>query len=86
MAKKSRRRRRSFSEKVMIVLGIIIALSMLASLIVGLGSGGSNAPLPENERFNETLVDPADSIGALDVGSGAPVAMIPVGATAPPLA
>ena len=63
MAKK-KRRKRSFSEKIMIVLGIIIALSMLASLIVGLGSGGanSNAPLPEDERMEEIYVEPVSAI------------------------
>jgi hypothetical protein len=41
MAKRStRRRRRTFSEKVIIVLGIIIALSMILSLVV------SFAPVP----------------------------------------
>ena len=87
MAKrKVRKRRRTTSEKVMIVLGIIIALSMLFSLFVGLGSSGdpSNAPLPESERFNETLVDPAETIGALDAGTAAPIALLPVGAMAPP--
>lgn len=71
----------------MIILGIIIALSMLFSLFVGLGGSRSqgNAPLPESERFNETLVNPKESIGALDAGSVAPLAQIPVGATAPPL-
>jgi len=35
MAKKSsRRRRRTFSEKVLMVLGIIIALSMILSLVI----------------------------------------------------
>lgn len=35
MAKKSvRKRKRSFSEKVLMVLGIVIALSMVLSLIV----------------------------------------------------
>ncbi len=35
MAKKSsRRRRRTFSEKVLMVLGIIIALSMIMSLVI----------------------------------------------------
>jgi hypothetical protein len=64
MAKKKRRRKRSTSEKVMLVLGIIIALSMLASLIVGLGSGGSqgNAPLPESERIEEIYIEPVSAI------------------------
>ena len=64
MAKKKRRRKRSFSEKIMIVLGILIALSMLVSLIAGLGSGSStgNAPLPENERIEEIYVEPLSAI------------------------
>ena len=33
MAKKTRRRKRTFSEKVIIVLGILIALSMVLSLM-----------------------------------------------------
>jgi len=50
MAKRSKRRRRTTSEKVMLVLGVRIALSMIFALIVGLGSRGSGgqAPLPEN--------------------------------------
>jgi hypothetical protein len=32
-------RKRSTAEKVMIVLGIVIALSMILSLVVSLGSG-----------------------------------------------
>jgi hypothetical protein len=62
MAKKKRRRKRSFSEKIMIVLGIIIALSMLASLIVGLGSGGANSPLPESEQMEEIYIEPVSAI------------------------
>jgi hypothetical protein len=70
MAKKKRRRKRSVSEKVMIVLGILIALSMLASLIVGLGSGGANAPLPESERMEEIYIEP---VSAIDGGQPAMV-------------
>lgn len=33
MAKKTRRRKRTFSEKVIIVLGILIAISMVLSLM-----------------------------------------------------
>jgi len=49
MAKKRRKRRRSASEKILIVLGILITLSMLFALVAGLGSGGrgyEQAPLP----------------------------------------
>jgi hypothetical protein len=49
MAKKKRKRRRSISEKILIVLGILITLSMLFALVAGLGSGGrgnEQAPLP----------------------------------------
>jgi hypothetical protein len=40
MARKKARRKRSTSEKIMIVFGILIALSMIFSLFVGLGGGG----------------------------------------------
>lgn len=87
MAKKSRKRKRSTSEKVMIVLGILIAISMLLSLFVGLGSSGrNNSPLPENERFEPALEGVNEPIGANDAGFALPVAGIPVGALAPPLA
>jgi hypothetical protein len=82
MARRKARRRRSTSEKVMIVLGILIALSMLASLIVGLGSGGgqsSNAPLPESERFEA----PAEPLGA-DDGEVAPLALASPSMAGPP--
>ena len=70
MAKKKRRRKRSFSEKIMIILGILIALSMLVSLIAGLSSGGirSNAPLPESERIEEIYIEP---VSAIDSGQPA---------------
>ena len=58
----------------MIVLGILIALSMLFSLFVGLGGSGGqsgNTPLPESERFEA----PAEPLGALDVDA-APLAMV----------
>lgn len=67
----------------MIVLGILIALSMLASLIVGLGSGGQdisgNAPLPESERFEA----PAEPLGAVD-GEVAPLALASPSTAGPP--
>jgi hypothetical protein len=82
MAKKKARRKRSTSEKVMIVFGIIIALSMIFSLFVGLGGGGTtggNAPLPESERFEA----PAEPLGALD-GQLAPLALASPLTTGPP--
>ena len=50
MAKKKRRRKRTTSEKVMLVLGVLIALTMIFALFAGLGSGRSSgqAPLPAN--------------------------------------
>ncbi len=64
----------------MIVLGILIALSMLASLIVGLGSGGgTNAPLPESERFEA----PAEPVGAMD-GEVVPLALVSPSTAGPP--
>jgi predicted nucleic acid-binding Zn ribbon protein len=85
MAKKSRKRKRSTSEKVMIVLGILIALSMMLSLIVGLGSSGSNAPLPESERYEMNYEDALEPLGALDAGAGSPIAAIPLGVAAGPI-
>jgi len=86
MAKKSRKRKRSTSEKVMIVLGIIIAFSMLLSLFVGLGSRSSgNRPLPESEQFEPALEGVREPISANDTGFALPVDGIPVGALAPPL-
>ena len=48
----------------MVVLGIIIALSMLVSLIAGLGSSGrnSNAPLPEGALLEEIQTEPVSAI------------------------
>ena len=84
MARKKARRRRTTSEKVMLVLGILIALSMLFSLIVGLGSGGGdgtgNAPLPESERFEA----PAEPVGAAD-GEVMPLAMVGPSTVGPPV-
>lgn len=87
MAKKSRKRKRSTSEKVMIVLGILIALSMILSLFVGLGASGDagNAPLPESERFDLEFEGSGDPIGALDPGTVGPTSWIHFGAIAPPL-
>ncbi len=72
MAKKRYRRKRSNSEKIMIILGLIIAFSMMLSLIVGLGSSGRsrNAPLPDGGQIEEIYTEP---VGAID-GSIAPVA------------
>ena len=68
----------------MIVLGILIALSMLASLFVGLSGsrGGSigNAPLPESERFEA----PAEPIGAVD-GEVVPLALASPSTAGPPV-
>jgi hypothetical protein len=72
MAKKTRRRKRSTSEKIMVVLGILIALSMLVSLIAGLGSSGNNtnAPLFEDERVEEIYIEPSyrEPLSAIDGG------------------
>ena len=43
MAKRKTTPRRSTSEKILIVLSIIIALSMILGLVVGLGGGRSRA-------------------------------------------
>lgn len=50
MAKKKKRRRRTTSENVMLVLGVLIALTMIFALFAGLGSGrsGGQTPLPDN--------------------------------------
>ena len=67
----------------MIVLGIVIALSMLFSLFVGLGGGGDtsgNAPLPESERFEA----PAEPLGAFD-GLIAPLALASPSTAGPPV-
>ena len=69
----------------MIVLGMLIALSMLFSLFVGLGGGGGdptgNAPLPESERFEA----PAEPIGAAD-GELTPLALASPSTAGPPAA
>jgi ABC-type nitrate/sulfonate/bicarbonate transport system permease component len=44
--KRARKRRRSTSEKIFIVLSIIIALSMILALFVSFGAGTSSS-LPE---------------------------------------
>lgn len=72
----------------MIVLGILIALSMMLSLFIGLGTSGrsqGNAPLPESERFDLEYEGAGEPLGALDPGTVGPVALIPVGAIAPPI-
>jgi hypothetical protein len=65
----------------MMVLGILIALSMLFSLFVGLSSSGDsgNAPLPESERFEA----PGEPLGALDAPA-LPLALASPSATGPP--
>jgi len=79
MAKRKRtRRKRSTAEKVMFVLGILIALSMILSLIVGLGSGGAshgNAPLPFENWYHEA----AESSGSISVGGHSIEAERPAG-------
>ena len=61
MAKKKRKvkRRRTTSEKVIFVLGIIIALSMILSLVAGLGSRSRGA----------------DGSSSLPGASGVPIAL-----------
>jgi hypothetical protein len=75
MAKKKRKRRRSTSEKVIMILGILIALSMILGLFVGLGGGrsGEQAPLPI-EHFEDIEAEGLnDSGGAIpESGSGVP--------------
>lgn len=65
----------------MIVLGIVIALSMLFSLFVGLSGSrsSSNAPLPESERFEA----PAGPIGAVE-SELSPLAMNSPSTAGPP--
>lgn len=67
----------------MIVLGILIALSMLFSLFVGLSgsrsSSSGNSPLPESERFEA----PAEPLGAMD-GQLAPLALVSPSTAGPP--
>ncbi len=72
MARKRHRRKRSKSETIMIILGLVIAFSMMLSLIVGLGSSGRrrNAPLPDGGQIEEIYAEP---VGVID-GSLAPVA------------
>ena len=70
----------------MIVLGILIALSMMLSLFAGLGSSRSrNAPLPDSERFELNYEDALEPLGALDAGVWGPVAAIPLGALPGPI-
>ena len=71
MAKRKKtKRKRSTAEKVMIVLGILIALSMIFSLIVGLGGGGSSStpsgglPVEFGEPIASAIVDGATFVGA----------------------
>jgi hypothetical protein len=78
MAKKRRKRRRSTSEKVMIVLGILIALSMMLSLFIGLGTSGSrgNAPLPFEEFYEIGLVVPAETMNWFQADMPSPLARV----------
>jgi hypothetical protein len=75
MAKKRHKRRRSTSEKILIILGILITLSMVASLIAGLGSGGRSdgqAPLPI-EHYEYIEVDELNDSGEVIPNSGSGV-------------
>jgi hypothetical protein len=81
MAKRKTRRKRSTAEKVTLVLGILIALSMILSLIVGLGSGGAthgNAPLPFENWYHEA----AELNGSVSVGGVSTEAERPAGMSA----
>lgn len=71
----------------MIILGILIAISMMLSLFVGLGTSRDqgNAPLPDSERFDLEYEAGTGPVGALEPGTVLPIASLPVGATAPPL-
>lgn len=82
MAKRKSKRRRSTSETIFIIFGLIIALSMILSLVVGLGSRGrsSNAPLPPDFPAEEL----GEPIGSVDGGSPAAIAAVLPGAAAPP--
>ncbi len=77
MAKKKRgKRRRTFSEKVIIVLGIIIALSMILSLVFGLrgsgtGSDGSSSVLPEESGKTVVLETGANGYEPFRISSHA---------------
>ena len=53
MAKRKKRRKRTFSEKVMFVLGILIALSMIFALIAGLSGGRSLGRAPLTYEWGE---------------------------------
>lgn len=48
----------------MIVLGILIAISMMLSLFIGLGTSGSrgNAPLPMEEYFEIGMIITTESL------------------------
>ncbi len=70
MAKRKKRRKRTISEKVMLVLGILIALSMISALIAGLGSGKSLGRAPLTIEWGEY-----DSVSVFEEGTslGGPV-------------
>jgi hypothetical protein len=82
MAKRKRtRRKRSTAETVMLVLGILIALSMILSLLVGLGgrrATPSNAPLPFESWHHEA----AELDGSTSDGSVSTEAVPSAGMTA----
>ena len=80
--KKKVRKRRTTSEIVIIVLGIIIAISMIMSLVVGLGSRGStegSSALPEDSIVPIAMVIESAEIDGTVVGGttiGVPHALI----------
>ncbi len=60
----------------MIVLGILIALSMMLSLFIGLGAGGNhgNAPLPIEEFYEIGLVVKAQTMSWFQANIPTPLA------------
>jgi len=72
MAKRKKlKRRRTKSEIVMIVLGMLIALSMILSLFVGLGQSRSdgNAPLPPDQLYEFEHYGEIQELSATNQGS-----------------
>lgn len=60
----------------MIVLGILIALSMMLSLFIGLGSGGGfgNDPLPFEEIYEIGMAVPAKAMDWFQATIASPLA------------
>ena len=74
MAKKRRKRRRTATQKILIVLGILITLSMVFALFAGLSGGRSRgqAPLPIEHYEYVEVEGLNDSGGAIpQYGAGA---------------